>query len=113
MKRILATSAAPSARSCVAITVRGGLCARWKTSLAIVGPGLIVLVGDNDAGAFGTYTQASQDHGTALLWTPRLLISALYVNQEMVLHLGAVSGADLRCRLFRASGVRTLYRRTQ
>jgi Mn2+/Fe2+ NRAMP family transporter len=29
--------------------------------LAIVGPGLIVMVGDNDAGAFGTYTQAGHN----------------------------------------------------
>src|SRR3984893_17482280 len=29
---------------------------RLQTLLAILGPGLIVMVGDNDAGAFGTYT---------------------------------------------------------
>jgi len=66
--------------------------ARWKTLLAVLGPGLIVMVGDNDAGAFGTYTQAGQNYGTTLLWTLPLLIPVLYVNQEMVLRLGAVSG---------------------
>jgi Mn2+/Fe2+ NRAMP family transporter len=65
--------------------------ARLRTLLAILGPGLIVMVGDNDAGAFGTYTQAGQDYGLALLWTLPLLIPVLYVNQEMVLRLGAVS----------------------
>ena len=45
------------------------------------------MVGDNDAGAFSTYTQASQDYGTTLLWT-LLLVPVLYVNQEMVLRLG-------------------------
>ncbi len=50
------------------------------------------MVGDNDAGAFGTYTQAGQDYGTALLWTLLLLVPVLYVNQEMVLRLGAVTG---------------------
>ena len=50
------------------------------------------MVGDNDVGAFGTYTQAGQNYGTALLWTLLLLIPVLYVNQEMVLRLGAVSG---------------------
>ncbi|MEU6970498.1 manganese transporter, partial [Kitasatospora aureofaciens] len=39
-------------------TPRSGLSARLKTLLAIVGPGLIVMVGDNDAGAFSTYGQA-------------------------------------------------------
>ncbi len=71
---------------------RTGLSARLKTLLAIVGPGLIVMVGDNDAGAFGTYTQAGQNYGTRLLWTLLLLIPVLYVNQEMVLRLGAVTG---------------------
>ncbi|GAA2371191.1 NRAMP family divalent metal transporter [Dactylosporangium salmoneum] len=72
--------------------VRPGLSARLKTLLAIVGPGLIVMVGDNDAGAFGTYTQAGQNYGTRLLWTLLLLVPVLYVNQEMVLRLGAVTG---------------------
>ena len=65
---------------------------RLGTLLAILGPGLIVMVGDNDAGAFGTYTQAGQDYGTTLLWTLLLLVPVLYVNQEMVLRLGAVTG---------------------
>jgi Mn2+/Fe2+ NRAMP family transporter len=65
---------------------------RARTLLAIIGPGLIVMVGDNDAGAFGTYTQAAQNYGTTLLWTLPLLIPVLYVNQEMVLRLGAVTG---------------------
>lgn len=71
---------------------RNGWWARLKTLLAILGPGLIVMVGDNDAGAFGTYTQAGQNYGTTLLWTLLLLVPVLYVNQEMVLRLGAVSG---------------------
>ena len=66
--------------------------AKLKTLAAIVGPGLIVMVGDNDAGAFGTYTQAGQNYGTALLWTLLMLVPVLYVNQEMVLRLGAVTG---------------------
>jgi Mn2+/Fe2+ NRAMP family transporter len=74
------------------IAPRSSWWARLRTLLAILGPGLIVMVGDNDAGAFGTYTQAGQDYGTTLLWTLLLLIPILYVNQEMVLRLGAVSG---------------------
>lgn len=71
---------------------RRGLSAKLKTLLAIVGPGLIVMVGDNDAGAFATYGQAGQNYGTQLLWTLLLLVPVLYVNQEMVLRLGAVTG---------------------
>ncbi len=66
--------------------------ARLRTLLAIVGPGLIVMAGDNDAGAFSVYGQTGQNYGTHLLWTFVLLIPVLYVNQEMVLRLGAVTG---------------------
>ena len=71
---------------------RRGLSRKAKTLLAIVGPGLIVMVGDNDAGAFATYGQAGQNYGTRLLWTLLLLVPVLYVNQEMVLRLGSVTG---------------------
>jgi Mn2+/Fe2+ NRAMP family transporter len=67
---------------------------RWhhlRTLMIITGPGLIVMVGDNDAGGVATYTQAGQNYGMGLLWTLALLIPVLYVNQEMVLRLGAVA----------------------
>lgn len=78
--------------------------ARLRTLLAIVGPGLIVMVGDNDAGAFGTYTQAGQNYGTTLLWTLLLLVPVLYVNQEMVLRLGAVTGVGHARLIFERFG---------
>src|SRR6202158_3672750 len=65
---------------------------RLLTLAAIVGPGLIVMVGDNDAGGVSTYAQAGQDYGYSLLWTLVLLIPVLIVNQEMVVRLGAVTG---------------------
>jgi Mn2+/Fe2+ NRAMP family transporter len=83
---------------------RSTLGARLKTLLAILGPGLIVMVGDNDAGAFGTYTQAGQNYGTTLLWTLVLLIPVLYVNQEMVLRLGAVTGVGHARLIFERFG---------
>jgi len=83
---------------------RRGWWARLRTLLAILGPGLIVMVGDNDAGAFGTYTQAGQDYGTTLLWTLLLLVPVLYVNQEMVLRLGAVTGVGHARLIFERFG---------
>jgi Mn2+/Fe2+ NRAMP family transporter len=65
---------------------------RLLTLAAIIGPGLIVMVGDNDAGGVSTYAQAGQDFGYSLLWTLVLLIPVLIVNQEMVVRLGAVAG---------------------
>ena len=65
---------------------------RLVALLAIMGPGLIVMVGDNDAGGVSTYAQAGQNFGTSLLWVLLLLIPVLIVNQEMVVRLGAVTG---------------------
>src|ERR1700676_2070263 len=83
---------------------RTTLPARLKTLGAILGPGLIVMVGDNDAGAFSTYTQAGQNYGTTLLWTLMLLIPVLYVNQEMVVRLGAVTGVGHARLIFERFG---------
>src|SRR5664280_3290831 len=69
-----------------------GIRARSLALLAILGPGLIVMVGDNDAGGVATYSQAGQNYGTSLLWVLILLIPVLIVNQEMVVRLGAVTG---------------------
>src|SRR5579864_4405184 len=80
-------------------TIRLGDVARrrtWKqrllTLLAIMGPGLIVMIGENDAGGVATYAQAGQNYGTSLLWTLLVLIPVLIVNQEMVVRLGVVTG---------------------
>ena len=83
---------------------RRGWRRQLSTLLAILGPGLIVMVGDNDAGAFGTYTQAGQNYGVSLLWTLMLLIPVLYVNQEMVLRLGAVTGVGHARLIFERFG---------
>jgi Mn2+/Fe2+ NRAMP family transporter len=73
-------------------TPRRNLKHRLLTLMVVMGPGLIVMIGDNDAGGVATYTQAGQNYGTGLLWTLVLLAPVLYLNQEMVLRLGAVSG---------------------
>jgi NRAMP (natural resistance-associated macrophage protein)-like metal ion transporter len=65
---------------------------RLLALLAIMGPGLIVMVGDNDAGGVATYAQAGQNYRLTLLWTLLLLVPVLIVNQEMVVRLGAVTG---------------------
>jgi NRAMP (natural resistance-associated macrophage protein)-like metal ion transporter len=77
---------------------------RLRMLLVIMGPGLIVMVGDNDAGGVATYTQAGQNYGTKLLWTLVLLIPVLYVNQEMVARLGAVTGVGHARLIFERFG---------
>jgi NRAMP (natural resistance-associated macrophage protein)-like metal ion transporter len=83
---------------------RHGLRARAMALLAIMGPGLIVMVGDNDAGGVSTYAQAGQNYGTSLLWVLLLLIPVLIVNQEMVIRLGAVTGVGHAKLIFERFG---------
>jgi Mn2+/Fe2+ NRAMP family transporter len=65
---------------------------KLRLLLVIIGPGLIVMGGGNDAGAVQVYAQLGQDYGMKLLWTLILLFPILYICQEMVVRLGAVSG---------------------
>jgi len=72
---------------------RRSLRRRLVTLAAVMGPGLIVMAGDNDAGSLSVYAQAGQNHGLRLVWILVLLAPALIVNQEMAVRLGAVTGA--------------------
>ncbi len=60
--------------------------------LMVLGPGLIVMAADNDAGAVSTYTQSGAQYGTQLLWLPLLLLPITYFIQEMVARLGIATG---------------------
>jgi Mn2+/Fe2+ NRAMP family transporter len=65
---------------------------RLRLLLVIIGPGLIVMGGGNDAGGVQVYAQMGQDYGMKLLWCLVLLFPILFFCQEMVVRLGAVSG---------------------
>jgi Mn2+/Fe2+ NRAMP family transporter len=58
------------------------------------------MTGDNDAGGVQTYTQAGQQYGNSLLWVLAALFVVLFVAQEMVTRLGAVTGVG-HARLIR------------
>jgi Mn2+/Fe2+ NRAMP family transporter len=66
---------------------------RLATLAAVAGPGVVVLVADNDAGGISTYAQVGQDDGLRYVWLLVVLAGVLLVNQEMVGRLGAVTGA--------------------
>ena len=63
--------------------------------LMVAGPGLIVMVADNDAGAISAYTEAGARFGTSLLWVLVLLMPVTYFVQEMVARLGIATGEGL------------------
>ncbi len=58
---------------------------------AVLGPGLITMVADNDAGGISTYAVTGSRYGFGLLWVFLLLIPIAYFVQEMTVRLGAVT----------------------
>src|SRR3974377_1717037 len=59
--------------------------------LAALGPGIITLVADNDAGGISTYAQTGAKTGFNLLWAMIILVPMAYYVQEMTVRLGAVT----------------------
>ena len=57
-----------------------------------MGPGIIVMTGDNDAGGVATYAEAGQNYGYTLLWTLTLLAPVEIIIQEMAVRVGVVTG---------------------
>jgi Mn2+/Fe2+ NRAMP family transporter len=82
---------------------------RAATLFAVMGPGVVVMVADNDAGGLSVYAQAGQDHGLSFIWLLLLLAPVLYVIQEMVARLGAVTGAGHARLIFERFGPRWGY----
>jgi len=66
----------------------------WKQFvifLSVLGPGIIVMVADNDAGGISTYAVTGSKYGFSLLWMFILLLPMAYYVQEMTVRLGAVT----------------------
>jgi Mn2+/Fe2+ NRAMP family transporter len=59
--------------------------------LAVLGPGIITMVADNDAGGISTYSVTGAKYGFSLLWVFFILIPMAYYVQEMTVRLGAVT----------------------
>jgi len=59
--------------------------------LAALGPGIITMIADNDAGGISTYAQTGAKSGFSLLWTFIILVPMAYYVQEMTVRLGAVT----------------------
>jgi NRAMP (natural resistance-associated macrophage protein)-like metal ion transporter len=59
--------------------------------LALAGPGIIVIVADNDAGGITTCATTGAKFGFSFIWFVILLGPIAYVIQEMTVRLGAVT----------------------
>ena len=62
--------------------------ARWAMMIAVVGPGLMVMLADTDAGSVVTAAQSGSRFRYAMVLPELLLIPALYLIQEMTVRLG-------------------------
>ncbi len=68
----------------------------WRTrlalGLALIGPGVLVMLGDNDAGGVVTYAQTGATYGLGIFLPMMILLGFVaYVVQEMTVRLGAVT----------------------
>ncbi len=77
--------------------------------LAVIGPGFITAMVDNDAGGIYTYSQAGARWGYLPLWTLLPITVALIVTQEMCSRMGAVTGKGLSDLIREEFGLRTTF----
>jgi len=75
-----------------------------KIYLMIAGPGVIVMVADNDAGGITTYSVTGAQYKYHMLWFLILLGPVAYYVQEMTVRLGAVTKRGHAEAIFHAFG---------
>ena len=71
---------------------------------AIAGPGIIVMVADNDAGGITTYAVTGSQYGFNLIWLVIVFCVLAYFVQEMTVRLGAVTKRGLAEAIFDGFG---------
>src|SRR5215470_4198352 len=76
---------------------------------AVLGPGFITAVVDNDSGGIYTYSAAGARYGYLPLWTLIPITFVLIVTQEMSSRMGAVTGKGLSDLIREEFGLRTTF----
>jgi NRAMP (natural resistance-associated macrophage protein)-like metal ion transporter len=76
---------------------------------AVIGPGFITAMVDNDAGGILTYSQAGAKFGYLPLWTLLPITLLLVVTQEMNSRMGAVTGKGLSDLIREEFGLRATF----
>src|SRR5215208_1520757 len=82
---------------------------RLAIFFAVIGPGFITAVVDNDAGGIFTYSQAGARFGYLPLWTLLPITVALIVTQEMCSRMCAVTGKGLSDLIREEYGLRITF----
>ena len=65
---------------------------RWRIFLAVLGPGLVVMLADTDVGSILTAAQSGAQWGYQLLGLQLALVPILFVVQELTVRLGIFTG---------------------
>src|SRR6185436_4328983 len=90
-----------------------GILSRFRHHLAVffavLGPGCITAVVDNDAGGIFTYSAAGAQYGYLPLWTLLPITMVLIVTQEMCSRMGAVTGKGLSDLIREEFGLRITF----
>ena len=76
---------------------------------AVVGPGFITAVVDNDSGGIYTYSAAGAKYGYLPLWTLLPITVVLIITQEMCSRMGAVTGKGLSDLIREEFGLRMTF----
>src|SRR5215467_2763817 len=76
---------------------------------AVLGPGFITAVVDNDAGGIITYSSAGARFGYLPLWTLLPITIVLIITQEMCSRMGAVTGKGLSDLIREEFGLRVTF----
>jgi Mn2+/Fe2+ NRAMP family transporter len=76
---------------------------------AVIGPGFITAVVDNDSGGILTYSQAGAQFGYLPLWTLLPITMVLIITQEMCSRMGAVTGKGLSDLIREEFGLRLTF----
>src|SRR3954471_22195342 len=76
---------------------------------AVIGPGFITAVVDNDSGGILTYSQAGAQFGYLPLWTLLPITVLLIIAQEMCSRMGAVTGKGLSDLIREEFGLRITF----
>ena len=89
------------------------LLARFRYHIAIffavIGPGFITAVVDNDSGGIYTYSAAGAKFGYLPLWTLLPITLVLIITQEMCSRMGAVTGKGLSDLIREEFGLRITF----
>jgi Mn2+/Fe2+ NRAMP family transporter len=85
---------------------------RFAAFIAVLGPGILAGLSDDDPAGITTYSILGADHGYALIWVLVLATAMLILYHAIAVRVGAVTGQGLAGLVRERYGVRTAFAMT-